>query len=1117
MSVRQRIINVREHPVVEAFIASPLGQRLTAGDRAHSTRAVTHLAPCLAAAIHELRIAGRIRVGIAWDLSENASFRFARRIAAPFVMRSFGIQTIDTVEGHAVFSHGGKDPSETNPLLANVTSIRFKQHRTMAEAITRAMTNTSLCVVNDWDLVVALHDKSARAALIEGARSTPVLCLVHGMCLTGGIVLKALGADASVRLEWTEPDGKGSFGCVGLMWEAGKLGEGGYWEGLNDLIARRLADPMFGDMRSSRDRGGAPVLLVGDEAITIGDWTLAAGMDSDVILADVPISEAFATDVGRWGEASVEACAWWLKREAERVAKPLLRDELGIVLPPLERARMEAGVSAMRLLLEDPAAYYRSRRRGGGLRGDKDGRTPLHWAAIAGDAGMVRLIAMEGCSNAELDNFGWSPAAYAATLEHFEAVDALLSLDGEDPSILPGGIAVMEIVDALCERLGLSPWGFDEIADDAADEDWEEDSTEAQETLQAAMGGLRSLAREGMPDINPVASPQVMAAALGTAPLAAASIVFIEQQEPRDGTGVQDATAAAGEPVSIGAIPGAALPADAAPTDGETEAATAEASWLPLSVREPEAIYATGSSAVPERQPDAPSEPVGAFTPIMSWVAELKAPNALTEAISRVRDWLSGAGVPVEESDGLQGESAAGSVIGDTSHQGDLLAVRHDDRRTEGCIFRTEIVIAAVEARTFASLRLGVIRSRGGPDVVPTIPRLVRSLVELEAVDAGWPMGRLLTARDHADGEKVVEHLVSDSRNQPLVVLKAGRHAGAERTLPPQLLVGATCVMLEGDAVLAFDASGHGRELPVGGMQVFPPKDGGGSDGLSGAVIRSPWRMTKHELISTAARTLSEMTRGRLSSDEGVPSYLSARRIIAERRMKALAKEARTKGRDGTVELGTVQEEVRLLQQLLVEADTEREALIVRHRDQTEALVERNQALERQVRMLQASIARFREETGGEGDYPESFEAIEEWAAETFPANVILTPRAVKEAMAAKSDAKTVRKAYECLEVLAGEYADTLAGVTGAREALNERLREIGVTIGPVGLAVDHPRYCGEYQVRHDGRIVSLDMHLQGSSSRKLEKGLRIYFTWIKEKGILVIGSLPNHLRNTLT
>jgi len=141
-----------------------------------------------------------------------------------------------------------------------------------------------------------------------------------------------------------------------------------------------------------------------------------------------------------------------------------------------------------------------------------------------------------------------------------------------------------------------------------------------------------------------------------------------------------------------------------------------------------------------------------------------------------------------------------------------------------------------------------------------------------------------------------------------------------------------------------------------------------------------------------------------------------------------------------------------------------------------------------------------------------------EWCEQHLSNRVFLTKRALRAA--AKSVHGDPQLIARCLLALDRWFVPMhFDGDAAAREAwlafiARERLRD-----GPVGTAPDNHRTWDSYRVTFQGRRLALNRHLQGSSSRDITRTFRVYYALDKESngGTVVIGSLPEHLPNTLT
>jgi hypothetical protein len=146
---------------------------------------------------------------------------------------------------------------------------------------------------------------------------------------------------------------------------------------------------------------------------------------------------------------------------------------------------------------------------------------------------------------------------------------------------------------------------------------------------------------------------------------------------------------------------------------------------------------------------------------------------------------------------------------------------------------------------------------------------------------------------------------------------------------------------------------------------------------------------------------------------------------------------------------------------------------------------------------------------------PATWDELFIWAHRTYSNAVAFTSRARRAAR--KSVFRDVAQAAKAIELLAEEYRNVrVLGDLAARQAYDARLRDSGFSVGPTGLAVTSHQTSELYTATWEGKRYRLDIHLQGSSARDKARGLRVYFAWLPERAMILVGHLPTHLRNTL-
>lgn len=140
---------------------------------------------------------------------------------------------------------------------------------------------------------------------------------------------------------------------------------------------------------------------------------------------------------------------------------------------------------------------------------------------------------------------------------------------------------------------------------------------------------------------------------------------------------------------------------------------------------------------------------------------------------------------------------------------------------------------------------------------------------------------------------------------------------------------------------------------------------------------------------------------------------------------------------------------------------------------------------------------------------------IGEWASALRP-RVVVHPKAIR--LAEKSVYPDEGEVARALDLLAGPYWQMkFAPAPGSRERCLAALASEGLEASPTGTASTDHRFASQYEVMHDNRRLTMDMHLKGPRRRGTSQVLRIYFTFLEDRKQILVGSLPEHLDNRLT
>lgn len=180
--------------------------------------------------------------------------------------------------------------------------------------------------------------------------------------------------------------------------------------------------------------------------------------------------------------------------------------------------------------------------------------------------------------------------------------------------------------------------------------------------------------------------------------------------------------------------------------------------------------------------------------------------------------------------------------------------------------------------------------------------------------------------------------------------------------------------------------------------------------------------------------------------------------------------------------------------------------------DEHTSIEEHAQSLEQQLRGAQFRIQQLLDQIKARGDepdagiqLPESWDAFADWCDEVLGGRVALSGRARRETKSAGFD--DPQTAARCLLWLANEYRDSR--INGASGDLRKPVDE-GI----------HNERCGADRFDFDWgtRKVSVEWHLKnGGNTRDPRRCLRIYYFWDEESQMVVIATMPAHIRTGAT
>lgn len=180
-----------------------------------------------------------------------------------------------------------------------------------------------------------------------------------------------------------------------------------------------------------------------------------------------------------------------------------------------------------------------------------------------------------------------------------------------------------------------------------------------------------------------------------------------------------------------------------------------------------------------------------------------------------------------------------------------------------------------------------------------------------------------------------------------------------------------------------------------------------------------------------------------------------------------------------------------------------------------------------QTHILQSTVealrARLEAGTGksldGEIPIPDNYEAMPDWVDEHLAGRLVFLPRAAR----AVKDAvyQDIPLVYSGLLLLANDYRNMRLGLEeDGMEKFEARCEELGLRFGGSMTEVAVGEYEDEYFVPYpvgSGLKRMLEFHLRRGNSRDERQCLGIYFFWDEQARLVVVGSLPAHLRTRAT
>ncbi len=477
------------------------------------------------------------------------------------------------------------------------------------------------------------------------------------------------------------------------------------------------------------------------------------------------------------------------------------------------------------------------------------------------------------------------------------------------------------------------------------------------------------------------------------------------------------------------------------------------------------------------------------------------------------------------------GGSAAEVARAETAG-GELWAarLRYPDEVHAGRVWRTELTLARGEAELRFGLKLDLAAREESPLVEISVPRIARFVVGRLGLRAGASLPALVPRRC-ADGRALAEHLRHPERILPAIVFSfvEGEEQPWSGLVQPKRLAERLAGIAEvhllpvGASFQLSDSLTKRWGCYLGAVRVYrapfrPEVDGWARHPLFlPDRIRSFERDTGTSLPMHLSMLVARDSLGPSRPELEVPTFARVQALARDLRLRA----AREQGQTTEQLLALAEEEIRELEQRLEEQEREYET----RRGELELLLdeaerEREEALG-ELRAARVRIATLEERLRTARDDPDrdvpplaSHADIGDWAERHLAGRLVLLPRAIRDAKDGLfEDPALVGRA---LLYLAGPYRRMrLSGGEDARRANAEGLAGLGLENSSVG--GDLELYADRFRVDWRGQKRLLDQHVKKGNARDPRRCLRIYYFWDEAEQIVVVGSLPGHIRTGAT
>lgn len=491
--------------------------------------------------------------------------------------------------------------------------------------------------------------------------------------------------------------------------------------------------------------------------------------------------------------------------------------------------------------------------------------------------------------------------------------------------------------------------------------------------------------------------------------------------------------------------------------------------------------------------------------------------EVLSWAARQVGDQLPGAAAEGLSFEHLRGgRTCLGASFEDGRRALWALRVDRPDSNVAQRTWTTEIVIgyAPTKGPVLFSLRLLVSTPEAFLPIDPAVPGLVRRVAAACGLRHGDVCidGLPWFVNSETDTRKLVDELISPGRVVPYIVCSIAEAESGPR-LDVRLLAKASVgiarvvVVPSSHTWILTEQLGKARSVYNGAVRAYMP-------GFSQDANPYANRLYFIDPVVGGERAKSTLTALRwLVANDSLRRYRLGDDVVTfsavrESSLECERKRLKQAGSSEKEQLKAAQTQVDALKDDLEHSKAETEQWLSeyeRAEEEAQSYQQQLRGAQFRIQQLLAQIKARGEEPDSAVQLPEGWDTFSDWCDEILSGRVMLSSRARRETKSADFD--DPKAAARCLLWLANEYRDSRI------------IGSVGDLRKPIAEGIHNDR-CGadSFDFSWNGRQVPVEWHIKnGGNTRDPRRCLRIYYFWDEDSQVVVIATMPAHVRTGAT